>query len=113
MDNGKRYSFAGSRNTWFPILTGVLLGMVTWMVLAMLESPSFYRLTVLVFGETSPKALFAKPAYYCVHRTLLLILAAIGGLVGMRFSRWARKTSLLFLLATLLVVGAFATIGFH
>jgi hypothetical protein len=38
-----------TNRTWFPILAGVLLGMVVWCVLAMLESPSFYRLTVWIF----------------------------------------------------------------
>jgi hypothetical protein len=31
------------RRTWFPILTGVLLGMVAWVLLGMLESPSFFE----------------------------------------------------------------------
>jgi hypothetical protein len=99
--------------TWFPILLGVLFGMISWWLLAMLEVPSFYRLTVWIFNEASPKALFAMPAYYCVHRTLLLALAAVGGSIGALFSRWRKRTAFLFLLATLLVIAAFAALGFH
>jgi hypothetical protein len=99
--------------TWFPILVGVLFGMLSWLLLTMLEHPSFYRLTVWIFDETSPKGLFAMPAYYCVHRTLLLALAAVGGSVGVLFSRWRKGTAYLFLLAVLLVIAAFAALGFH
>jgi hypothetical protein len=101
------------RRTWFPILLGVLVGMIACLLLAMVEAPSFYRLTVWIFNETSPKALFARPAYHCVHRTLLLALTAIGGSIGVVFSQWRKRTAILFLLATLLVVAAFAALGFH
>ena len=87
--------------------------MVMFVLLAMLETPAFYRLTVWVFNETSPKALFAMPAYYWVHRAILLVLAATGGLIGVLFSQWRKRTSLLFLLGTLLVVGVVASVGFH
>jgi hypothetical protein len=99
--------------TWFPILFGVLCGMIAWCLLGMIESPSFYRLTVWIFKETSPKALFAMPAYYCVHRTLLLAMAAVGGSVGVLFSHWHKGKSVLFLLATLCVIAVFAALGFH
>ncbi len=102
-----------NNRTWFPILLGVFCGMVIFVLLAMLESPAFYRLTVLVFNETSPKALFAMPGYYCVHRAVLFILAGTGGLVGVFYSRWRKRTSLLFLLATLVVITVFAFSGFH
>jgi hypothetical protein len=91
----------------------VLLGMVAWCVLAMLESPSFYRLTVWIFNETSPKRLFAMPAYYWVHRVLLLALAGIGGAVGIAFSDWTYARRIVFLLGTLIVIALFATLGFH
>ena len=101
------------KRTWLPILVGVLLGMVAWFVFAMLESPSFYRLTVWIFKETSPKVLFAMPAYYCVHRTLLLIMSGIGGFVGIAFSKWAHAKCMFFLMGTLIVIAVFATLGFH
>jgi hypothetical protein len=102
-----------SRVTWFPVLVGVLGGLIAFTALAMLETPAFYRLSALVFSEDSPKALFAKPGYYCIHRTILLVLAALGGVVGIRFSRWPRTHSSLFLLATLALLAVFAAIGFH
>jgi len=104
---------ARTNRTWFPILAGVLIGMLAWIFLTTLESPSFYRLTVLIFNETSPKALFVKPGYYCVHRTILLVLAAIGGSVGIAYSRWAYLKCLLFLFGTLVVIAVFAAWGFH
>jgi hypothetical protein len=100
-------------STWFPILLGVLCGMITFLLLAMLETPSYYRLTVWIFNETSPKALFAKPAYFCVHRTLLLTLATVGGSIGALFSRWRKGRSILFLLAILSIIAVFAALGFH
>ena len=99
--------------TWFPILLGVLSGMLACLLLANLESPSFYRLTVWIFNETSPKTLFTMPGYFCVHRTILLALAAVGGSIGILFSRWRKRTSFLFLLATLVVIALFAAVGFH
>jgi len=102
-----------SNRTWFPILLGVLCGMIAFNLLAMLESPAFYRITVWIFEETSPKALFAIPCYHWVHRTLLLLLAAIGGFVGVQLSRWRKSASYMFLLAILLVIAAFATLGFR
>jgi hypothetical protein len=93
-----------------PILVGVLAGMIGWILLASVESPSFYRLSVLVFNETSPKALFATPGYYCIHRTLLLALCAIGGGLGIALSSMRKRTAILFLFGILAVVTVFATI---
>ncbi|MCL4207467.1 MAG: hypothetical protein KJ000_33710 [Pirellulaceae bacterium] len=93
-----------------PILVGVLAGMIGWMLLASLESPSFYWLAVLIFGETSPKILFTIPGYYCIHRTLLLTLCAIGGGVGVAMSSVRRLTAILFLGGILAVVATFAAI---
>jgi hypothetical protein len=87
--------------------------MVAWVLLAMLESPSFYRLTAWIFQQTSPKELFAMPAYYCVHRSLLLMLAGIGGAVGIAFSHWAYPRCFVFLSGTLIVIAILATLGFH
>jgi hypothetical protein len=99
--------------TWLPILAGVLLGTLAWCVLAMLETPSFYRITVWVFGETSPKRLFGMPGYFCVHRAILLLMAGAGGGIGIVFSRWAHARSVLFLILTLAVIAIFAALGFH
>lgn len=99
--------------TWFPILAGVLLGIVMWLCLAALESPSFCRLTVWIFKETDPKNLYAIPAYYCVHRTLLLLFAVIGGSIGIRLSTWPIGKSALLLLSTIVVIAIFAAFGFH
>ncbi|MBN1910133.1 MAG: hypothetical protein JW818_10370 [Pirellulales bacterium] len=102
-----------TKRTWFPILLGLLGGLIAFVLLATIESPSFYRLTALVFNETSPKALFAKPAYFCVHRTVLLMLAAIGATVGAWFSEWPKSRRFLFVLVALLIIGVFSAIGFH
>ena len=99
--------------TWFPILLGVLCGMIAFVLVTMVETPALYTLTAVIFDETSPKALFGKPAYFCVHRMVLLALAAIGGTIGAVFSEWRKRTSFLFLFATLLVIAAFAAMGFH
>jgi hypothetical protein len=97
--------------TWFPILLGVLCGMIAWMLLASLESPAFYQLTVWIFNETSPKKLFITPGYDHVQLAVLLVLAAVGGSIGVRYSRWRKSTSILFLLAMLLVIAAFDAMG--
>ena len=102
-----------TNRTWLPILAGVLLGMVVWCVLATLESPSFYRLTVWIFKETSPKRLFGVRAYYCVHRTLLLLMAGAGGSIGIVFSRWGYVKCVLFLIVTLILIATVAALGFH
>lgn len=102
---------APERQGRLPILVGVLAGMIGWMVLGSLESPSFYRLSVLFFGETSPKTLFTIPGYYCIHRTLLLALCAIGGGVGVAMSSMRRLTAILFLCGILAVVAAFGAVS--
>jgi hypothetical protein len=99
------------RRTWLPILLGVLCGMIACLLLASLESPAFYHVTVWIFNETSPKRLFITPGYDCVQFAILLALAAIGGCIGVRFSRWRKETSFLFLLAILLVIAVFAALG--
>ncbi|WP_442511694.1 hypothetical protein SH528x_003405 [Novipirellula sp. SH528] len=93
-----------------PILVGVLGGMIGWILLASLESPSFYRLSVLIFDETSPNALFATAGYYCIHRTLLLVMCAIGGGIGISLSSMRMQTAILFLFGILVVVAVFASI---
>lgn len=102
-----------TNRTWFPILAGVLIGIVVRLVLAALESPSFYRLTVWVFDETSPKLLFREPAYYCIHRTLLLGMAGIGGLVGIAFSKWSYTRCIVLLSGIVIVIAVFVTRRFH
>ena len=102
-----------NNRTRLPILLGVLAGMIVWFLLMMLEDHPFQSLTVWVFSQKSGKALFAMPGYYCVHRTVLLLLAAMGGAVGIYFSQWPRKRAIFFLLSCLLVVAIFAALGFR
>jgi hypothetical protein len=92
------------------VCSGALSGMLAWIFLASLESPSFYGIAVAIFHETSPKNLYAMPAYYCIHRTILLILCAVGGVIGIWFSglRWTK--GILFLSAVLLAVAVGAAI---
>ena len=98
------------RNGRLPILVGVLAGIISWFVLASLESPSFYGLGVLFFGQTSPKTLFITPGYYCIHRTLLIATCAIGGGVGVALSSMRLRTAVPFLLSILAVVSIFAAL---
>ena len=97
--------------TSFPILLGVLLGMIGLFCVA--SSPFMDYIITLVFGGPPSKALFAHPAYYCVHRTILLLFCLAGGLAGAHWSAWRRRSSFMFLVAVLLVIAAFAAIGFH
>jgi hypothetical protein len=83
------------------------------MLLASLESPAFYGLTVIIFGETSPKQLFVTPGYDFFQRSLLPVFAAVGGAIGVLFSRWRRTIAVLFLLGTLLVIAGFAYLGVY
>ena len=94
----------------FPILVGFLFGLACWVAWASVESPSFYSLGVLVFGDQSPKSLFATPGYYCLHRTLLLLLAVIGGIAGMAISRKWDREAILWLLGLVLVAAVFASL---
>lgn len=99
-----------TNRTWFPILLGVLVGMFVWLVLAVLETPSFYRLSVWLTGKTSMKEI---PGYFWILRSALLFLACVGGLTGVCYSQWPKKIAVCFLLAILAVVSLFAIIGFR
>jgi hypothetical protein len=90
--------------TWLPIFLGVLGGVVAWMLCGGFETPAFYRLSVAVFHEKSPKVLFATPGYRVFQDVILLAFLALGGLIGVLFSRWHKVTAFLFLLATVLVI---------
>ena len=85
--------------------------MTACMLLANLEAPAFYRLSVLIFNESTPKRLFITPGYHLLHYGILLTFAAVGGSIGVLFSRWRKRTAFLFLLATLVVIAAFCTLG--
>jgi hypothetical protein len=106
---------AQMNHTWFPILGGILGGMVVWIVPGMLElpNPAFYHLSVWIFNETDPKNLYAIPGYYWVQRAILLVLVSIGGGLGMPFSRWPYSKSILFLSVSLIVIAIFAALGFN
>jgi len=41
----------------------------------------------------------------------MLTLAAVGGSIGILFSRWPKRTAFLFLLAILVVIAVFAALG--
>ena len=94
-----------------PILVGVLAGMFGFIILASLESPSFSWLAVRIFGPTSHKTLFITPGYHCIHRTILLVLCAIGGGVGVAISSMRRRKAILFLIGILAVVALCAALG--
>jgi hypothetical protein len=92
--------------TRFPILLGVLGGMLVWVLLF----PSFHFLEIWIFGESDPKSLAAMSGYYCIHRTILLFLCAIGGVFGIAYSQWRATMGVLFLICVLLVVAIFAAV---
>jgi hypothetical protein len=95
--------------TWFPILLGVVCGMIALCLLSEHEPTVFYRLTAWMFDETPPVKRIEPRT---VHFTLfMLTLAAIGGSIGVLFSRWRKRTAFLFLLATLVVIAVFAALG--
>lgn len=96
------------RNALLPVLVGVIGGMVVWILLAALESPSFYRIGVWIFDEPSPKVLFVTPGYYCIHRTILLTLCLVGGGIGIAFSSMRKPNATLFLFCVLAVVATVA-----
>jgi hypothetical protein len=93
-----------------PILIGVLAGMVSWLVLASLEYPSFYILAQWIFGDGDSKTLYVTPGYYCIHRTILLVLCGVGGSMGIAYSRGRTWAGILFLSGVLIIVGAFASV---
>jgi hypothetical protein len=95
--------------TWFPILVGVLAGMISWFLLPLLNHHWASDLGAWIFGE--PFDYKNTPAaYYFVLRSVLLALCTIGGSVGIAFSRWRTIIGILFLSCVLLVVGAFLAI---
>jgi hypothetical protein len=97
--------------TWFPILLGVLCGLIALCLFAKHEPPAFYRLTAWMFNETPPCKVIEPRT---VHFTLfMLTLAAVGGSIGVQLSRWRKSTAFLFLLATLGVIAVFAALGAH
>ncbi len=99
-----------TNRTWFPILLGIVVGMFVWLILAVLETPSFYRLSVWITGKTSTKEM---PGYFWILRSVLLILACAGGFTGVFSSQWPKKIACCFLFAILAVVSIFAVIGFR
>lgn len=95
--------------TWLPILLGVLCGMIALCLLAKHEPAAFYRFTAWMFNEIPPRKLIEPRS---VHFALfMLTLAAIGGSIGVLFSRWPKRRSFLFLMATLVVIAVFAALG--
>lgn len=106
----KSSSNLAKRNARLPILVGVLGGIVAWILLASLESPSFYRISVWIFDETSPKLLFVTPGYYCIHRTILLALCIAGGGIGIAYSSMRKRYAILFLCGVVAIVAIFASI---
>ena len=83
--------------TWFPILCGVLLGMIIWIVIGSFETTRDY-LSHLLLGKVAPKELFAHPYYYPILRIACLGFVLLGGLVGVYKSQWPVKVSAVFLL---------------
>lgn len=90
-----------------PILLGVFLGMVTWIfVTPIVERP----LSELIFGVPPGKQAWATSGYYCIHRTILLALSAVGGAVGVFVSPMRKRDSVGMLFALLVVIAIFASL---
>src|ERR1017187_3780240 len=97
--------------TWLPILIGILSGYLVWGILAALDSLTHYQLVGSVFGIIPPGEHKATPFYFWVLRIFLLIMAAIGGFAGMRFSSWPYPKSGFLLFWLLVVTAIFAVMG--
>jgi hypothetical protein len=66
------------------------------------EPAAFYRLAAWMFNETPPVT---------INTLFILTLAAVGGSIGVLFSRWRKRTAFLLLLATLVVIAVVAALG--
>jgi hypothetical protein len=98
-----------TRGTWLPILLGVLCGILSLCGLAEHEPSVFWRLTAWMFNEEAPVKLIEPRT---IHFTLfMLALAAVGGCIGVLFSRWPKRTACLFLAVTLAVIAGFWALG--
>jgi predicted ABC-type exoprotein transport system permease subunit len=97
---------ATQSNAWFPILVGVLAGMISWLLLLQLGHHWIRDLSIWIFNEPPDSKYSAE--YYSVLRTILLVLCATGGSIGIAFSRWRTKTCVLFLSGVLLIIAVFA-----
>ncbi len=88
-----------------PILLGVFLGMVAWIfVVPIVERP----LSELIFGIPPGKQAWATHGYYCIHRTLLLLLSTVGGTIGVSLSSMRKRNAILMLAGLLAVITVFA-----
>jgi hypothetical protein len=95
------------RSSRLPILLGVFLGMVAWMfVVPIVERP----VSELIFGVPPGKQAWATPGYYCIHRTLLLLLSAAGGTIGLFLSPMRKRYAILMLVGLLAVIAVVATL---
>ena len=100
--------------TWVPILLGVLGGEIAGYLLWIILPFSFYWLSdKMFFNETSPRKLFDTRTYLVLQFIEVHVLPAIGGLIGVLLSQWRKKTSFLFLLATLVLINGFNILGFY
>jgi hypothetical protein len=97
--------------TWFPILCGVLGGLLTCLIFVMLDQnrPPFYQFTGWLLNETHPTSF----CYYWVFRGIMLMFIGIGGALGIHFSRWPFGKCVLFLSAILVLVGFLDYINFN
>jgi hypothetical protein len=83
--------------------------MIALCVLARHEPPVFCRLTAWTINEPPPAKMIEPRS---VHFTLfMLTLAAVGGAIGVLFSEWRKGTGFLFLLAILVVIAIFSSLG--
>lgn len=95
------------------IFVGILAGLCVWLSLSIMESPSFFSIAKLIFGDKAPKAMFGEPGYYWIHRSLVIFFAGVGGAIGCYFSRWPAKKSCPFLFGCMLVVAFFCLLAFR
>lgn len=98
-----------SGSTWLPIATGVLGGMLIWLVLV--STPTFNLIIHWIYGDMSSKSYVAE--YYWILRSALLLMVIIGGGIGTHYSTWPKAKSIMFFLGTVIVVATFAVLGFR
>ena len=89
--------------------------MTAYFLIGNAEITPFYRLAAWTFNQTSPKALFITPGYYFFQDMICLAMGIVGGSIVILLSQRRERASLLFLVATVVVIAVLATlaIGFH
>lgn len=88
--------------TWFPILLGVVFGLIASCIFANHEPSVFWIFTGWLFNEKPPVKIIEPDSLHFM--LYILTLSAAGGFVGVFFSEWRARKAVLFLLAILAAI---------